>query len=186
MEGGAIVALVLGSNAIMGLVNWFVTRMQIKNSEKQFEERMQAQREADEHSRRWVVRSQPLVKLREELAVMAERFEDMVDLAIQVAGGAPLSLKKSSDDLNKAVERWDRYLQSGEFYQAVHMQYNYELKREAHQILLDYASAYKGIWPFLKGGGGEGKIDEAGDVIGRNAKKIAEVQSDINKLLEGL
>jgi hypothetical protein len=117
---------------------------------------------------------------------MAERFEDMVDLATQVAGRVSLSSKKTSDDLDKAVEAWDKYFQSGKFYQAVHMQYNYELKREAHQILLDYESAYTGIAPFLNGGGADAQISEAKAVIQRSAAKISEVQAKINELLEGL
>ena len=186
METWAIVVLVVGTNLGTALLWLLGIKKQLKYSDKRFAKEMEAKREADEHNRRWVVRSQPLLRLREELAIMAERFEDMVDLATQVAGGVSLSSKKASDDLNKAVETWDKYFQSGKFFQAVHMQYNYELKREANQILLDYESAFKGIWPFLNGGGEDEKINEAKDVIRKNAKKITEVQSKINEVLEEL
>jgi len=186
METWAIVVLVVGTNLGTALLALLGIKKQLKYSDKRFAKELEAKREADAHNRKWVVRSEPLLRLRKELAIMAERFEDMVDLATQVAGGVSISSKKTSDGLDKAVKAWDNYFQSGEFYQAVHMQYNSELKREAHQILLDYASAYIGIAPFLNGGGGDEKISEAKAVIQRNADKISKVQSKINELLEEL
>lgn len=186
METWAIVVLVVGTNLGTALLWLLGIKKQLKYSDKRFAKEMEVKREADEHNRKWVVRSQPLMRLREELAIMAEKFEGMVDLATQVASGVSLSSKKASDDLNKAVEAWDEYFQSGKFYQAVHMQYKHELKREVHQILLDYVSAYRVIAPFLNGGGGDEKIDEAKNVIRRNASKISEVQSKINEILEEL
>jgi len=182
----AIVVLVVGTNLGTALLALLGTKKQLKHSVKQLERVLEDKREAEQHNRSWEVRSQPLLRLREELAIMAEKFEAMVDLATQVAGGVSLSAEKTIGDLDKAVKAWDNYFQSGKFYQAVHMQYNYDLKRVAHQILLDYASAYIGIAPFLNGGGEDEKISEAKDVIQRNAAKISEVQSKINELLEGL
>ena len=186
METWAIVVLVVGTNLGTALLALLGIKKQLKHSDKRFAKELEAKREADEHNRKWVVRSQPLLRLREELAIMAEKVEDIVDLATQVADGVSLSPEKTIGDLDKAVKAWDNYFQSGKFYQAAHMQYNYELKREAHQILLDYESAYIGVAPFLTGGGEDEKISEAKAVIQRNVVRISEVQSKINELLEEL
>jgi hypothetical protein len=186
METWAIVVLVVGTNLGTALLWLLGIKKQLKHSDKRFGKEMETKREEDEHKRKWVVRSEPLLKLREELAVMAERFEDMVELAVQVAGGAVLSIEKADEDLKKAVEAWDKYFQSGKFYQAIHMQYNYELKKEAHEILLYYASGYREIWPFLSGGSDDEGINRGKEVIRRNAKRISAVQLRINELLEKL
>lgn len=188
MEAGAIVALVLGSNAIMGLVNWFVTRMQIKNSENQFEKRMQAQREADEHKRRWEVKSWPLLELRAEVARMAEKLEKIVGFAtkVPIIDGLPLESDGNFKSSEKALEDWNDYVDSGGFYRVEHMQYDHELKREAHKILHGYGSAYEGVLAFWKGERAKEEINKAEAVIKENAHRISALQLKINELLEEL
>ena len=189
MEDWVIVALVLGSNAIMGAVNWFTTRMQIKNSENQLEKRVQAEREADQRNRRWDVRSQPLLRLRAEIASMAVKLQTSVDLATQVIDGVTQSPDKARKDLEKSVKEWDAYIKSGEFYRVLHMQYDHDLKGEAHRILIGYQSAYMGVIAFWRGGNEDEKIEkisEAKDILKRNTVRISAVQSKISELLEEL
>jgi len=194
MEDWATVDLVLGSNGIMGAVDWLVTKRQIKHSEDQFEKQMQAKREVDKHNRRWEVRSEPLMKLRDELACMAEKFEGLVDFATQVIEG--VSIKKEKiikkreegviEHLEKAAKEWEEYFYNGKFHQALHMQYDYSLKFEAHEIFFDYQSAYTGLYPFLSSRKADEKVGEAKDVIRKNNVRISEVQSKIDELLEEL
>ena len=186
METWAIVTIVLGTNLITNLLTWFLTNRQLTHSDKRLERQLETQREADQHKRRWEVRSQPLLKLREELACMAEKLEGMVDLATQVIDGVTSNPDKTLKDLEKAVKGWDTYCDSGKFYQAVHMQYNHELKAEAHRILLEYQSAYAGIMAYWHGGNAGEKLREAKAVIQRNASRISAVQLKINELLEEL
>jgi len=188
MKAGAIVALVLGSNAIMGLVNWFVTRMQIKNSENQLEKRLQAQREEYQHRQRWDSRSQPLLELRAAIARMAEKFEKIVGYAtqVQVNAGVPLESDANLKNLERAEEDWNDYIDSGEFYRVEHLQYEHELKAEAHKILSDYKLAYFGILAFWRGEGTEAEVRKAESAITRNAKRVSALQSRINELLEEL
>jgi len=188
MEARAIVALVLGSNAIMGLVNWFVTRMQIKNSENQFEQRIKAQREADEHKRKWEVRSWPLLELRVEVARMAEKLEKIVGFAtkVPIINGMPKESDENFKNSQKAIEEWNDYIDSGGFYRVEHMQYDHEIKREAHKILHGYSSAYEGVIAFWNGVGKKEEINKAEDAIRENAHRISALQEKINELLEKL
>ena len=186
METWAIVTIVLGTNLITNLLTWFLTNRQLTHSDKRLERQLETQREADQHNRRWDVRSQPLLKLRAEIARMAEKLEFSVDLATQVIGEVTPNPDKTSKDLEKAAKDWDAYISSGEFYQTLHMQYDHKLKVEAHEILRDYQSAYKSIAAVWHGGKADEAIREAKDVMKRNAVKISEVQLKINELLEEL
>jgi hypothetical protein len=186
MEAWAIVTLVLGSNAIIFLGNWLTTRMQIQNSEKEVEKRLQAQKEEYQHRQKWDSRRQPLISLREELANMAEKLEYLVYLATEVIEGVAPDLNKKIKNLEKVGKNWEAYLDSGAFYRTLHVQYDYELKKEAHAISNDYQAAFLDVMAYWRGGEAGTKIREAQDVIKNNAVKIAAVQSKINGMLEEL
>ena len=194
METWAIVVLVVGTNLGTALLALLGIKKQLKHSDKRFAKEFEAKREADEHNRKWVVRSQPLLELRAELASMAEKFEGLVDMATQVVEGVSINSDKIIEDhdkgviekLGKAVQEWEDYYYSGKFHKALHMQYNYDLKREAHGIFYDYQLAYISLEPFFKGGEGDEKINKAKDVIRENVARISAVQTKINELLEGL
>jgi len=187
MEAWATVALVLGSNAIMGLVNWFATRMQIKNSDKQLEKRLQAQREADKRERGREVRSEPLLKLRSELARMAGKGE-------KVWSNVARSDKQVPEEFERALAEWSAYMASGEFEQVLFMQYDLELVYSAKAISLDYELAryrFEIYWHLSdedkKNEDKKKKYqDEPIELIRRNRREVVGVQSEISKLLEKL
>jgi len=195
MEDWATVALVLGSNAIMGLVNWLTTRMQINNSKEEIEKRLQAERDDFKHRQRWDSRSQILIKMREEIACMAEKYEAMLSAATQYIEGISVGTKKVIEEhsdsmferVKKAVQAWNEYNGSGKFEQAVNMQYDSKLKNGAEMIYYDYVGAYRGLFLIMfDKKGDKKKMDEANEVLGRNNKRILEAQSRINELLEQL
>lgn len=186
METWAIVVLVVGTNLGTALLALLGTKKQLEHSDKRLARELEAQREASQHNRRWEVRSQPLLKLREELACMAEKLQSLVDLAAQVIEGVTPNQDKTIKDLEKASKDWDAYISSGEFYRAAHMQYDQELKAEAHEILRDYQSAYTGVIAFWRGGKADEAIRKARDILRKNATRISAVQSKINELLEEL
>jgi len=188
MEDWVIVALVLGSNAIMGGVNYLMMKKYQKHSEDQLEKRIQAQREADQRNRRWDVRSRPLLELRAEVARMAEKLEKIVGFTtkVPVIDGVPLVSDENYRDGIKAVEDWNAYMDSGEFYRVEHMQYDHELAREAHKILHEYRLAYEGIIAFWNGKSTEEEINKAEAAIKGNATRISTLQSRINGMLEEL
>lgn len=188
MEAWAIVALVLGSDAIILLGNWLLMKRQVKHSEDEFEKRIQAQREEYQHRQRWDVRSKPLLELRAEVASMAEKLEKIVSFAARVplVDGVPLESDDNFKDAEKALEEWNAYIDSGEFYRVEHMQYDLEIAREAHKILHEYILAYGGVMEFWNGRGKEDEIHKAEDAIKGNARRISTLQSRINGLLEEL
>ena len=67
MDWREILALVLGSNGVMLLGNYLMVRRRFT------------------HERKWNVRSEPLMRLRGELANMAQVSESAIDLATQFA-----------------------------------------------------------------------------------------------------
>jgi len=208
METWVVVALVLGSNAIMGAVNWLMMKRQLKHSENQLEKQMQAQREASKRERQQAVRSEPLLKLRAELAQMAAKGERAVDVAKSTVSNAYkdlgfrgwLETEQAPNELTEALDDWSTYMASGEFQQVLFMQYDVEIVKRVNGIKDEYNLARHGmhIAPFVGRSDFseeakkinvkaiEQRIRKDIDVIIRNREKIAEVQSDINKLLEEL
>lgn len=186
METWAIVVLVVGTNLGTALLALLGIKKQLKHSDNRFAKELEAKREADEHNRKWVVRSQPLLKLREEIAHMAERLEFSVDLAIQVIEGVTPNQDKIERQLEKTVEEWSEYIGSGDLYKALHMQYQHELKVEGHKIVQNYQSTYKGIMVFWRGGKADEEIRKANDILRNNSREVSAFQSKINELLEAL
>jgi hypothetical protein len=186
METWATVTLVLGTNLITNLLTWFLTNRQLEHSDKRLERQLESQREAEQHKRKWEVRSQPLLELRTELALMTQKLEDLVNWAAQVVEGVSPNQDKIQKTLEAAAKDFNAYLASGKFYQAIHMQYDDELKAKAHKIFLDYQSAYHGVIAFWQGGDASRKIREANDILAENGAKVTAVQLKINELLEKL
>ena len=186
MEIWAIVVLVVGTNLGTALIALLGNKKQLENADKRLEKQLKAQREENQHERSWIVRSQPLLKLREEIAAMAEKLESSIDLAIQLSNEATPEADKIRESLGKAVEEWDRYFESGELIKTLHMQYKHGIKLEGEKIMLDYQSAYTSIRSFH----GSKKVGEAigsaKELVKRNAVKFSEIQEEINKLLEEL
>ena len=188
METWAIVVLVVGTNLGTALLALLGTKKQLKHSDKRFAKELEARGEADEHNRRWVVRSQPLLELRAELACMTEKVEKIVGFAIrvQVIDGVPLKSDEYFECLGKALKDWDAYIDSGEFYRVIHMQYELELKAEAHRILVDYHAAYSAVRALWMRKSTEKEIDGAKEAMKRNTIRVSALQSEINKMLEKL
>jgi len=184
MEDWATVMLVLGSNAIMGLVNWFGTRLQIKSSENQLEKRLQAQREADKHERGREIRGGPLLKLRSELARMAGKGEKVGSISITRPFG-----EEAPEEFERALADWSAYMASGEFENVLFTQYDLELVYKADSLRLDYEIArcrFEIYWELGDEDKKKKHYDEAVELIRGNRRKVVEVQSEISKLLEGL
>lgn len=187
METWATVVIVLASNAIIAGVSLLATRKQIKHSEERFKMEFEAEKEADKRKRQREVRDEPLVKLRDELARMAEKLRTAIDLATQVTDEVTQDSDKTIKDLDRAVKEWDDYIKSGDFWRTLNMQYDDDIKGEAHDIFWDYQSTFKSIkkaWSLEKKNKDELISKVIGDVQ-RNDVRVSEVQLKIIKLREG-
>ncbi len=185
METWAIVTLVLGTSAVSALLTFFITKMQVRHSDKRFERQLENGREADYHQRRWEVRGEPLLKLRAELANMATKQDKLVAAAsrqhTRIGGGTDEEAKR---ELQGAADDWNAYLASGDFAQTLLIQYDTELVNKVEEIRKDYQKSY--FYHLYYQQMDEEKLLEAMEVFERNKTRIIEVQSLINKRLEEL
>jgi hypothetical protein len=184
MATWAIVALVLGSNIIIAFATFFTTKYQVSHSGIRFEKELNRQREIDARNRRWEVRSEPLLKLRDELAIMASELDILV--ATGQAQNKQNFTEGSERDIaaQKIYDKWEEYRTSGDFLKTLHLQCDVELLKAIDDIkskylsLFEYAIEYKQLEP-----------DERISFRALRAEinnDIPLVQELINKRLEGL
>lgn len=202
METWAIITIVLGTSLITNLLTWFLTNRQLTHSDKRLEKQMQAQREVEKRERKREVRSESLLKLKDELARMAAKGERIVDLAKETGYRDYLETGQVYNELTEALDDWNTYMASGEFQQVLFMQYDLKLVYNVLNIRADYIIAhlrmqipygYRDWRAWLSEEAKEKnsediaqRILEAREVIMKNRDRIAEVQLEIIKLLEGL
>jgi hypothetical protein len=191
METWATVALVLGSNIIFALASFFATRMQVSHSDRRFQieqqlEQQRIVREMNENNRqrRREVRSEPLLKVRDELARMANKQDKLVAAASRQhtrIGGTDEEAKR---ELQEAAEDWNAYVRSGDFAQTLLIQYDTDLVNKVEEIRKDYQKSY--FYHLHLQQIDIEKLSEAMEIFEKNRNKIVEVQELINKRLEEL
>ena len=184
METWAIVTLVLGASAISSLLTFFITKMQVSHSDKRLEKELERARETDSRQRRWEVRSEPLLKLRNELARMVVKQDRVVSSAHKLHTRFGMTEEEAKKQLQENVDDVNMYVASGDFNQILFMQYDRELIDKVEEIMRDYRSSFYDAINFkdLK----SVKIGEAMEVFERNKTRIIEVQELISKRLEEL
>jgi hypothetical protein len=184
METWAIITLVLGSNAISIIGTFLVTKMQVAHSDKRLDREIQRVVEADYRNRRREVRSEPLIKLRIELAHMANKQDKLVAAASRQHtrfGGTDEDTRK---ELQEAVDDWNNYLAIGDFAQTLYIQYDTDLVKKAEDIRRDYQKSFFYHLHFQDIDGEQ--LLEAMKIFEENRNRIIEVQDLINKRLEEL
>jgi len=174
--------------AIMSALNWFTVDRQIKNSNEQSRKLLESQIEEDRRKRRREVGSEALIVLRNELASMTEIIETLADYSMQAAraGGTKGEVNKRQ---RAAGEKWDEYLSSGDFHRALHMQWNFDLAHQAHEIFRDYQSVVAeviSIVPDVDGKSGLGIMKKVNERMKKNPRKVADLQLRIREELEKL
>ncbi len=181
MEAWTTVAIAL----IVALSTLGATFLQNRYSAKRFKKELERAREESQQKRQWEVRSEPLLKLRDELARAAIKESEVTGAAY-----AQHLLKgvKSKEELNIRLERALRdrndYLKSGILRQILYTQTDQELVDRVKEIIEDYQSSHftaEHYMQFVEKDREEGKA-----VFKRNEARIIEVQELINKRLESL
>jgi len=192
METWATVALVLGSNIVIALATFFTTRYQVRHSDWRFqvEQSLSQQRELEGRQRelrerRREIRGEPLLKLRTELARMANKQDKLVAAASrQHTNIVGVTSEEAKRELQVAVEDWNAYMTSGDFAQTLLIQYDTDLVSQVEEIRKDYQTSY--FYHLYYQQMDAEKLLEAMKVSERNRTKIVEVQELINKRLEEL
>jgi hypothetical protein len=186
MATWAIVALVLGSNIIIALATFLTTKYQVSHSETRFEKELNRQREIESRQRRWEVRDAPLLKLRDELAVMATKNHRMVTTAsmlhTNILSGA--TDEQIKEWLDNSIKDWNKYVDSGAFEQVLFTVGDKEILDKVERVRLEYKRGYiKNIhWKSLP----VEELTKILDLPKELKEDVREVQELINKRLEEL
>lgn len=184
METWAIITLVLGTSALSALLTFFVTKMQVSHSDKRLEKELERAREAGYRQRRWEVRSEPLLKLRRELVIMATKQDKAVSAAHKLHTRFGMTEEEAKKELQKSADDVNTYIESGNFTQTLFMQYDKELVGKVEEIIRDYRTSF--IFAIDYKSLKAKELGEAMEVFERNKNRIVEIQELINKRLEEL
>jgi hypothetical protein len=180
METWAILVLVIGLNIITVLSSYFLTKMQVSHSDKRLEKELERAREEDRRRRRWEIRSEPLLKFRDELANIATKLHTLIINTQFTRNQSGIT----EEEQQKALEDWRDYMTSGVFLPTLYLQFDKELINRFEQIentyllLFEYALDYKK----LKGE----ELKSFREISQKVKDLITEVQEIINKKLEEL
>ena len=186
METWAIVTLVLGTSGVSALLTFFITKMQVRHSDKRLEKELERAREADCHQWRREVRGKPLFKLSDELARMASKLDKLVESAHQLHTRFNKTEEQAKEEIEAARNEWNDYISGGDLLKVLNMQFNEELVNSVNEIRNAYLQSYED--------GAIYRQELTAIELGKSARALAErirpevikVQSTINKRLEEL
>ena len=184
METWAILVLVIGLNIITVFASYLLTKMQVSHSDKRLEKELERARVMYQRERRREVRGEPLLKLREELAIMAVKLEDLVASAQRTHTRFGGTQEEADKKLHKAVDDWNAYLANGSMAQTLFIQYDTELVNRVEEIRKDYQQAYFHNLNFRDSNAEDMK--KAFNIFEKNKARIIEAQALINRKLEEL
>ena len=144
--------------------------MQVSHSEKRLE-----------RARKREIGSEPLIKLRNELAIMATKLDRLAK------AGHSLSVSKTENQvketLEKATNDWNDYILGNDLQLVLFIQYDEEIVRLVKEIRNDYLEAYDTVVTYREGQ----SAVEFGKAIRSSEEKIApkvvKAQELINKRL---
>ena len=146
----------------------------------------QLEQRSEIDSRQWrrKVRSEPLLKLRYELARMANKQDKLNAAASQrvITTKTDEEIKK---ELHDAIDDWNTYLASEAFYQTLFMQDATDIVEKVEEIRNDYQESSSSYIHWQQADAAE-ELKKAMKVSKNIKARIIEVQSLINKRLEEL
>ena len=131
MEGWLYGLFTLFGVILGGLFSYLGMRQQLRQQSK-----------IDSRTWRREVIGKPLLKLREELAIMAVKLEDLVASAQRTHTRFGGTQEEADKKLHKAVDDWNAYLANGGMAQTLFIQYDTELVNRVEEIRKNYQQAY--------------------------------------------
>ena len=173
MEGWLYGLFTLFGVILGGLFSYLGMRQQLKQRS-----------EIDSRTWRREVIGKPLLKLREELAIMAVKLEDLVASAQRTHTRFGGTQEEADKKLHKAVDDWNAYLANGGIAQTLFIQYDTELVNRVEEIRKDYQQAYFHNLNFRDSNAEDMK--KAFNIFEKNKARIIEAQALINRKLEEL
>ena len=184
MEPWAIVTLVLGTNAIVSAFSYYITRIQVNSANKRFEKQLERDAQLYKRERRREVRSEPLFKLRAELARMSNKQETVISTLDLQHTRFGMTEEEAREHLEEDTKDWNEYVRTGTWQQAVFALDDKELIEKAVDLSNAYSQSYLDakIWLELKAE----EIQQARQAREKNRERLAEIQSLISERLEEL
>jgi len=168
MEGWLYGVFTLAGVVAGGLFSYLGMKKQLEQRNK-----------IDSRQRKREVRSEPLLKLGAELAVMAAKLERLGAAVYKLHGKSDITVEEAKERLKEAQTDWNTHVASGDLSQTLFLQYDAELVNKTKEILADFfVNAHRLL--DVK------RLEEAKEVLERNRTRIIEVQELINKRLEEL
>jgi hypothetical protein len=145
---------------------------------------LEQQRELDSCAWRREVRSKPLLKLRDELTIMATKQDKLVAVASQHTILRSKPVEDTKRELQEARDNWNAYIANDDYHLTLLVQYNTGLVNQVEEIWKDYNESLFSL-TFPQEADAE-EVKKAMRASERNKTKIIEVQELINTLLENL
>ncbi len=179
METWAIVTLVLGTSLISSLLTFCITKMQINHSDNRLKKEFERAREVEARQRRWEVRGEPLLKLRDGLASMAARLDRLV-INTKLLN---LSKEVENNEVQQVKEGLRNHMTSEEFLSIRYLQYDKELVKLMGEIEDDYVVL---LVMNLASKELKGEFKELEKMSLKIKRRIPVIQEIINKRLEEL
>jgi len=103
MEGWLYGLFALLGAFIGGGFSYWGIKTQLQHSDKRFIKELQMRTEAESRQRQWVVRSEPLLKLRDELAVMATKNEKLLSFVVRYTLYRTMTTKDFSEEQKREL-----------------------------------------------------------------------------------
>jgi hypothetical protein len=191
-----IVAVIVALSTLGGafLQNWF--------SHKRFKAELGRTIDVENRKRKWEVRSEPLLKLRAELAVMATKQEKLAAVSstyLDLFGSSDTEeIQKTSKELKEARDNWETYLASENLMKILFLQSDNEFVDKVEDVLKTYNKVYSFFEHYWERASyiepdddaawkeAEANLEKYREAFGENRTKAIEVQELINKKLEEL
>ena len=167
-----------------GVFSYWGIKKQVEHSDKRFEKELARAREESQQKRRWEIRSEPLLKLRAELAVMATKLEK---LAKRGKTFSPIKTQEQEEEvLKQAVNDWNYYISEDHLEKVLYSQFDADILNRVREIRNDYLDIHSTVVTFKEGLSAVEFGEAARAAEEKIRPKVAEVQELINKKLEAL
>jgi hypothetical protein len=171
--GTVIVAFIVAASTLGA--TWFQNRY----SSKRFEKELEQQREKDTREWRRKVRSEPLLELRNVLAVMANKQESII---YTLQGAAISKTDIFENKMKQLYEDWSAYI--SDFQRCLYIQYDTEIIRVVQKIMGNYHESW--LATLADNTASIETFEKAMKTCDKNKKEILRVQELINKKIEEL
>lgn len=167
--------------AVTGFFTWLATKTQMKHAERRFNKELERERERENRLRRQQVRSEPLLRFRDQLASLAA-YMDLHVRAIQVKQLLGTRSETTDKFIQQATNEGNFYVEVKNFQHALFRLDDTEVRKKAQEALDKYEKAHEAGWTKLP----PEEFAKKTKLLHEAQEAIREAQSLVNQRLEEL